>query len=148
MAESKEIKVAVYCRLANYSPECMEVQKQGAVQFAAEQGCEHGNIRIYADNGANGLDFNRPGFSEMMADIAKDDISMVVTKSITRIGRNLIATGEWICKMRESGIAVKTMDGFCSETVLPQFEVTRRFIAEMRKKQRKPRREGGAWNGA
>ena len=145
MAKSTKIKVAVYCRFANYSSlDCMENQKEAVSCYAIEQGYgEYSNIRIYADNGASCNDFNRPGFTGMMADIAKGGIDTIVAKSIDRISRNYIATGQWLSEMRNKGIIVKTMDGFCSETTLPELEEIHSLITEGYKKQRKDQRMAG-----
>ena len=45
-----------------------------------------------------GTNFDRPEFQRMISDIEKDKINMVVTKDLSRLGRDYIGTGEYIEK--------------------------------------------------
>ena len=130
MARKVIKKAAIYCRAAIYSPDCMEAQKKAVLRHAMELGYadEKGGILVYADNGVSGIGFDRPGFSEMTADIAKGDIGTVIVKSIDRISRDSSGADKWLDEMRGSGIAVKAMDGSCGETVLPCLKTMRRFF--------------------
>lgn len=47
-------------------------------------------------NGYTGTNFNRPEFTRMINDIEQDKINMVVTKDLSRLGRDYIGTGEYI----------------------------------------------------
>ena len=49
--------------------------------------------KIYVDDGYSGLNFNRPAFNEMLNDIESGKIKMVVTKELSRLGRDYIQTG-------------------------------------------------------
>ena len=48
---------------------------------------------IYIDDGYSGLNFNRPGFQRMIEDIEKGKINLVITKDLSRLGRDYIMTG-------------------------------------------------------
>jgi len=110
MVDNTNLKVAVYIRLAREDEEIIESQKDEVMQFVEEQGYnKYGNVRIYADNGVSGLDYNRPAFSEMSDAIERGEINTVIVKSIDRIGRDFIATGSWISKVKKKGVAVITM---------------------------------------
>ncbi len=43
-----------------------------------------------------GTTFNRPGFNELLHDIENKSINMVITKDLSRLGRDYIKTGEYI----------------------------------------------------
>ena len=149
MAEHTKWKVAMYCRVANYNAESMEMQRETVTLHAVERGYakERDDIRVYADNGASGANLDRSGFSEMMESIAKGETDTVIVKSLDRISRDFLITDKWLDKMRESGVAVKTMYGFFNKMALPGGDVLRRLIVEennsRRKRQRKPRSKGG-----
>lgn len=53
-------------------------------------------IDIYVDDDISGTDFVRPEFSRMMNDIRDGKIDCVIVKDLSRLGRNLIETGEYI----------------------------------------------------
>ena len=79
------------------------------MHYAAELG--YVNPITYVDNGASGLSFDRPAFSDMNADIAAGKIDAVIVHSISRIGRNMIETLSWLAKMKRKDIALKVWDG-------------------------------------
>lgn len=49
--------------------------------------------KIYADDGYSGLNFNRPEFQNLLEDIELGKINMVITKDLSRLGRDYIMTG-------------------------------------------------------
>ena len=53
-------------------------------------------IKEYIDDGVSGTTFNRPGFNELLQDIENKNINMVITKDLSRLGRDYIKTGEYI----------------------------------------------------
>lgn len=53
-------------------------------------------IREYVDDGVSGTTFDRPGFCEMIQDIENQNINMVITKDLSRLGRDYIKTGFYI----------------------------------------------------
>lgn len=48
---------------------------------------------IYVDDGYSGMNFHRPGFQKMLEDIENGIINMVITKDLSRLGRDYIMTG-------------------------------------------------------
>ena len=56
---------------------------------------EHGFViyKVYIDDGYSGLNFDRPRFQEMLDDIELGRINMVLTKDLSRLGRDYIMTG-------------------------------------------------------
>lgn len=49
--------------------------------------------KIYVDDGYTGMNFSRPGFQELLEDVEIGNINMVITKDLSRLGRNYIMTG-------------------------------------------------------
>lgn len=62
-------------------------------QYAAENGLNV--IAEYADDGWSGTNFDRPDFQRMIEDIEAGKINCVVTKDLSRLGRNYILTGQY-----------------------------------------------------
>ena len=52
--------------------------------------------RISLDDGYTGRNFNRSAFQRMIADIEAGKIGCVVTKDLSRLGRNYIEAGSYI----------------------------------------------------
>ena len=50
----------------------------------------------YVDDGYTGRNFNRPAFQRMIADIEAGKIGCVITKDLSRLGRNYIEAGSYI----------------------------------------------------
>ncbi len=50
----------------------------------------------YVDDGVSGTTFDRAGFNKLLQDIEKGKINMVVTKDLSRLGRDYIKTGYYI----------------------------------------------------
>ena len=51
---------------------------------------------VYIDDGYSGTDFDRPGFQEMLDEIEADHVAVVLTKDLSRLGRNSTMTGMFI----------------------------------------------------
>ena len=89
--------VGIYCRLSrddnNGSLESMSIanQRQMLSDYVREKGWEI--CDIYIDDGYSGTNFNRPDFKRMMADIESGRINCVVTKDLSRLGRNYAKVG-------------------------------------------------------
>ena len=61
----------------------MQYLKQNKLNFVSE----------YVDDGVSGTSFDRPAFNQMIADIEAEKINMVVTKDLSRLGRDYIMSG-------------------------------------------------------
>jgi len=53
-------------------------------------------IREYVDDGFTGTNFNRPGFQKMIKDIEDGKIDCIITKDLSRFGRDHIDTGYYL----------------------------------------------------
>lgn len=94
-------RMAAYCRLSkddgeNGVSESIENQKKMIMEYVSKS---H-DLEIadtYIDDGYSGLYFeNRPEFQRMMEDIYKGRIQGVITKDISRLGREHIETSNYI----------------------------------------------------
>lgn len=50
----------------------------------------------YIDDGFSGTSFDRPAFNRMIADIEAKKVNMVITKDLSRLGRDYIMTGHYM----------------------------------------------------
>lgn len=91
--------VGLYLRLSREDEESgqsmsIKNQKDYLVNYVLEKGW---NItEIYIDDGYSGLNFDRPDFKKMIADIENKKINLVITKDLSRLGRDYIDTGYYI----------------------------------------------------
>ena len=49
----------------------------------------------YVDDGISGTTFERPDFRRMIRDIENSKVNMVITKDLSRLGRDYILTGQY-----------------------------------------------------
>ncbi len=90
--------VAVYCRLSvddgtNLESMSIVSQKTMLTEYVKKQGWKLSDI--YVDDGYSGVNFERPSFKRMIEDIEDGKINCVVTKDLSRLGRNYILTGQY-----------------------------------------------------
>ena len=50
----------------------------------------------YIDDGWSGTSFNRPAFQRMIGDVETKKVNMVITKDLSRLGRDYIMTGHYM----------------------------------------------------
>ena len=99
---SRIYNVGIYIRLSRedddkvYESESITNQKSLLLQYVKEN-----NLRvydIYIDDGYSGTNFDRPAFKRLINDIESKKINMVITKDMSRLGRDYIGTGELVEK--------------------------------------------------
>lgn len=66
-------------------------QKRMLESYAREHGIL--NYRFFVDDGWSGANFERPSFKEMLDGIENGEIKTVVTKDLSRLGRNYLQVG-------------------------------------------------------
>lgn len=71
-------------------------QKQIIMEYIKKLDLEGYNIITYIDDGYSGLNFNRPNFTQLMEDISQNKINLIVTKDLSRLGRNYIEVGKYL----------------------------------------------------
>ena len=112
-------KVAIYCRVAGTNQTdtyAIESQRERLRIFANQQGIEV--AAEYLDNGYGGNSLDRPGFSQMEADIAEGKIDTIILRCVDRIVRNHVIRESWMQKMKKKGIKFIALDG-SHEPILP-----------------------------
>lgn len=57
---------------------------------------EISDYKYYIDDGYTGTNFNRPAFSQLIADIENEKIQCVIVKDLSRLGRNMPKVTEYI----------------------------------------------------
>ena len=90
---------ALYCRLSiedGRENESMSIANQKAMlkDYAEKNGFFA--YEFYVDDGYTGRNFNRPSFQRMLADIESGKVKCVITKDLSRLGRNYIEAGSYI----------------------------------------------------
>ena len=99
-----EWNIGVYLRLSkedekdelNKQSESIENQLTFLNDFVSSYGWKV--KKIYKDDGYSGTNYNRPDFKKMICDIENKEINMVITKDLSRLGRDYIDTGYYIEK--------------------------------------------------
>lgn len=95
----KDKITALYCRLSKddmVDDESNSITNQKMIlkKFADDNGFT--NTAYYVDDGFSGTNFERDGFKAMMNDIENGKIGIVITKDLSRLGRDYLKTGELI----------------------------------------------------
>ncbi len=96
----RNIRVAKYIRLSredgdDRESESVENQRDIIDNYILghEELIEAGE---YVDDGYTGTNFNRPGFQQMLKDIEEEKIDCIITKDLSRFGRDHIDTGYYL----------------------------------------------------
>lgn len=90
---------ALYCRLSNdddLQGESNSITNQKAIlmEYAKKNGFR--DPQFYIDDGWSGTYFNRPDFQRMIADMENGRIGTIITKDLSRLGRDYLMTGQYI----------------------------------------------------
>lgn len=96
---NQEYKAAIYIRLSKEDgdrEESESVVNQRKILKAYAKENKYKIYDEYVDDGYTGTNFNRPDFKRMINDIENKKINMVITKSLSRLGRDYIETGRYI----------------------------------------------------
>lgn len=101
MSNQKQLfKVGIYIRLSREDGDKEESssvtnQREILKRFIKENK-ELLLIKEYVDDGYSGTNFDRPAFKQMQRDIEKGVIDTVITKDLSRLGRDYIDTGRYV----------------------------------------------------
>ena len=90
---------ALYCRLSQddmLQGESNSITNQKAIlkKYAEDNGFS--NPVFSVNDGVSGTTFEREGFKAMMADVEAGKVGTVITKDLSRLGRDYLKTGEYI----------------------------------------------------
>ena len=90
---------ALYIRLSKEDESegpSQSVQNQESLLRAFVQQHRLSVYGTYIDDGWSGTSFDRPAFQRMIADIEAKKVNMVITKDLSRLGRDYILTGHYM----------------------------------------------------
>ena len=96
---NKAFKVASYIRLSREDGDKQESESIGNQRKIIQRYAKENNlvlVKEYVDDGVSGTTFNRAGFNNMIKDIKAGKINMIITKDLSRLGREYIQTGYYI----------------------------------------------------
>lgn len=96
MESNTQYKAALYCRLSKDDDSSMESTSISTQKLILESYCNNHGFQIYdyyIDDGYSGTNFDRPSFERMLNDIDNGKINMIITKDLSRLGRDYIKTG-------------------------------------------------------
>ena len=98
MKAGSTYKAALYMRLSKDDDGTSEsasitTQRKMLRSYAADQGFQV--FDEYVDDGYSGTTFDRPDFKRMIADIEAGKVNLVLTKDLSRLGRDYITAGQY-----------------------------------------------------
>ena len=98
MKAGSTYKAALYMRLSKDDDGTSEsasimTQRKMLRSYAADNG--YLVFDEYVDDGWSGTNFDRPDFKRMIADIEAGKVNLVLTKDLSRLGRDYIAAGQY-----------------------------------------------------
>lgn len=93
--EPEDIPTAIYVRKSFDDRDSLENQIDMLKNYIEEsKGLKL--FMVYEDNGYTGTNFDRPGFTQMLADMKLGKFRAILVKDSSRLGRNYIETGDFI----------------------------------------------------
>ena len=97
--EKKIYLVGIYCRLSkddgtDNESASIATQKSILTDYVKKQGWHI--AKTYVDDGYSGTNFQRPSFQNMIKDIESGLINCVITKDLSRLGRNYLDCGLYL----------------------------------------------------
>mgnify|MGYP004604999201 FL=1 len=90
---------ALYCRLSQEDAlegESNSVTNQRRILETYARDRRFTNLTFFVDDGYSGVDFNRPGFQKMLAEVEADRVSTIIVKDLSRFSRNSAMEGMFI----------------------------------------------------
>ena len=95
---NQNFKVGMYIRLSREDGDKQESESISNQRKILQRYVKENNlncVKEYVDDGVSGTTFDRPGFKEMINDIENKTINMIITKDLSRLGRDYITVGEY-----------------------------------------------------
>ena len=92
-------KVGIYIRLSREDGDKLESDSISNQRDILQRYIKENQLVLideYKDDGISGTTFDRPDFNRMIDDIENKKINMVITKDLSRLGRDYIKTGYYI----------------------------------------------------
>ena len=111
---------AIYCRVANKCDDAIKIQEQRVRNYAEENG--YTNIKVYADNGHGGHNYDRPAFKQLQSDIDAGIVGIVLVMNVDRITRNISDLPEWVFKCHKERTGIKFISVMNDTGILDSFQ--------------------------
>ena len=90
---------ALYCRLSQEDMQAGEsesIQNQKIILQKYADDHHFFNTRFFVDDGISGVSFEHAGLQAMLHEVEAGNVATVITKDLSRLGRNYLKTGELI----------------------------------------------------
>ncbi len=147
----QQYNTALYLRLSRDDELKGESGSIGTQRDILTQYCKEQNLRIigeYVDDGWSGTNFDRPSFQRMIDDIEDGKINCVITKDLSRLGRNYILTGQYTdFYFPSKGVRyIAVSDRVDSEKVESEIATFLNILNEMHARQTSKKGQGGNEN--
>lgn len=97
MKKQEKRKNVIYLRVAEKNDEELKRQETNLKNYTSLLGVEIDYI--YKDNGYSGIDFDRPGFKQLIEDVKSNKINAVYIIDLAKLGREHFKTIEYIEKV-------------------------------------------------
>ena len=92
-------RAALYCRLSkddDLQGESASISNQRELLTSVCKANGWDIVEVYQDDGYTGLNMERPGLKKLLADVEQGLFNLVMTKDLSRLGRNYLQTGHLI----------------------------------------------------
>ena len=137
---------AIYTRLSRDDmlegeSNSITTQKRMLEEYAAKN--NFNNVRHFSDDGHSGTNFDRPAWKQLVAEVEAGNVSVVLAKDLSRVGRDYLQTGFYTeVFFREKGVRFITIanniDSADSESA--EFDrIKTTYQEERRKGKKEPR---------
>ena len=107
----------IYARSASGDATAIERQIAKLSAFAEQRGYSVVGI---SHEGGSGSDFNRPILNDL-ARLTTNETDIVLSTELSRIGRDLIKTGNFVHRLQARGVQVVTLTGSFDDKVVQTF---------------------------
>ena len=93
---NEQFKVGIYIRLSREDGDKQESESIGNQRNIIRRFLQDNDLNFvdeYVDDGVSGTTFDRKGFNRLIQDVEAKRVNMIVTKDLSRLGRDYIKTG-------------------------------------------------------
>lgn len=107
--QKKHLRVAAYCRVSTDSEEQLNSYNAQITYYTEKIAAtpEWTMVRLYADEGITGTSMKRrKEFLKMLRDCDRGKIDLIITKSVSRFGRNTLDGLDTVRRLKRKGIGV------------------------------------------
>ena len=131
----KDYQAALYMRLSKddglSESASISTQRKMLRTYARENGYDV--FSEYVDDGWSGTNFERPGWKRLLCDIESKKVNLVITKDLSRMGRDYITAGQYTeIYFPSKGVRyIAVNDGYDSESPYTDIAPFKNVINEM-----------------